>query len=221
MSDIFQEVDNELRRDRLQRLWDQNGLVIITAAIGIVIAVTLGVGYNAWRSSVNEAASERYAVLIEEISALDPEEAQTRLQTFLSQEDNGYGVLASFRLAESLFASGDVEGAARGYEAIATRGDLPPSIRDFASIMAASVLVGKASAADIEARLSKVLANANGLQGQAREVLALALLLDDEPLAARDLLQRHLAETALTKAMALRAQILLDEALLKLRVSAE
>ena len=55
------------------------------------------------------------------------------------------------------------------------------------------------------------------MRGQAREILALSYLLADQPLQARDLLLVHLDTTAVSQAMKLRANILLDEALKKLQ----
>ena len=39
MSDIFREVDEEVRRERLQQLWDRHGNLIVALALLIVIAV--------------------------------------------------------------------------------------------------------------------------------------------------------------------------------------
>jgi hypothetical protein len=219
VSDIFQEVDNELRRDRLSRFWNENGIIIISAAIAIVVAVTVSVIYKGIQNSRNEAAFERYTAMLDTAAAA--EDVAQVLRQFVDQEDNGYGVLAQFRLAKTLADDEKFADAAALYEQIATRGDLPVTVRDFANLMAGASLVGQASAADIQARLGKMLDAPNGFRGQAREVYALALLLEDDPLAARDLLQAHIAETAMTPAMRLRAQILLDEALQKLRLSGE
>ncbi len=219
MSDIFQEVDNELRRDRLSRFWNENGIIIISAAVAIVVAVTIGVIYKGIQNSRNEAAFERYQVMLEAVG--EAEDATQLLQEFVDQEDNGYGVLAQFRLAETLAGDKKFAEAAALYEKIAIRGDLPVTVRDFANLMAGASLIGQASASDIQARLGKMLDTPNGFRGQAREVYALSLLMGDDPLAARDLLQVHIAETATTPAMRLRAQILLDEALQKLRLSSE
>lgn len=219
MSDIFQEVDNELRRDRLSRFWNENGIIIITAAVAIVVAVTIGVIYKSIQNSRNEAASERYTAMLETVA--DAEDAAQILQKFAQEEDNGYGVLSQFRLAKMLADEKKWTEAAAIYETIAGRGDLPITIRDFANLMAGASLVGQAGAEDIRARLGKMLEVPNGFKGQAREIYALALLLDDDPVAARDLLQLHIVETATTPALRLRAQILLDEALQKLRLSGE
>ena len=45
MSDIFREVDEDLRREQYKRLWDRFGGYVIGLAVLIVVAVG---GYKAW-----------------------------------------------------------------------------------------------------------------------------------------------------------------------------
>ena len=67
MSDIFAEVDADLRRDRWQALWDRYGFLVIGGAVGIVLLVAIIVGYRAFQQSQNEAASLRYEALLQQI----------------------------------------------------------------------------------------------------------------------------------------------------------
>ena len=217
MSDIFQEIDNELRRDRLSRFWDQNGLVIIVASVALVLVVTVSVIFSSWRASQNEASSERYEQLLERLDGASIDEKVNALETFIREEDRGYKVLSQMRLAALMATSGDYETAARMFEEVAANGQLPLVVRDYATLQAGAALVSVVAPADIEARLSKILQNQHGMRGQAREILALSYLLADQPLQARDLLLVHLDTTATSQAMKLRANILLDEALKKLK----
>ncbi len=217
MSDIFQEIDNELRRDRLSRFWDQNGLVIIVASVALVLVVTVSVIFSSWRASQNEASSERYEQLLERLDGASIDEKVNALETFIREEDRGYKVLSQMRLAALMATSGDYETAARMFEEVAANGQLPLVVRDYATLQAGAALVSVVAPADIEARLSKILQNQHGMRGQAREILALSYLLADQPLQARDLLLVHLDTTAISQAMKLRANILLDESLKKLK----
>ncbi|MGZ9092727.1 MAG: tetratricopeptide repeat protein, partial [Rhodoplanes sp.] len=45
MSDIFREVDEEVRREQLKRLWDRYGLLFIATAVLLVAAVGAWRGY--------------------------------------------------------------------------------------------------------------------------------------------------------------------------------
>ncbi len=39
MSDIFQEVDEEVRREKLQQLWERHSNLIVSLALLVVLAV--------------------------------------------------------------------------------------------------------------------------------------------------------------------------------------
>ena len=46
MSDIFREIDEELRRDNLLKLWSRYGRYVVAVA---VLALVVAVGIVAWR----------------------------------------------------------------------------------------------------------------------------------------------------------------------------
>ena len=50
MSDIFQEVDEEVRRERLKKLWDRYGNYVVAAAVVVVLAVAAWRGYGWWQA---------------------------------------------------------------------------------------------------------------------------------------------------------------------------
>ncbi|RMD61147.1 MAG: hypothetical protein D6826_10685, partial [Alphaproteobacteria bacterium] len=47
MADIFKEVDEELRRESLEKIWKKYGAWIIAAAVALILAVA---GYQAWQA---------------------------------------------------------------------------------------------------------------------------------------------------------------------------
>ena len=49
MSDVFKEVDEDLRREQLKSIWDRFGAYIIGAAVLIVVATA---GYRLWADVV-------------------------------------------------------------------------------------------------------------------------------------------------------------------------
>ena len=86
MSDIFPEVDAELRQDRM-RAWESYRAFIIGGALFIVVAVSAVTGVQAYTNYQNEAASARYDALQDEIGALDDSAAKIdRLNAFAAAE---------------------------------------------------------------------------------------------------------------------------------------
>ena len=212
MSDIFDEVNAELRRDKSSMLWKQYGRYLIGGAVGVVVLVAAVTGYNGWNASRQEAASERYNALVEAIGDTSDGEARTALTNeFLAQSNGGYDALASFVSAFDLAQNGDFDGAVARFDALSSRGEIPLSLRDFARLQAAIVLLdSQASFEDIEARLGRLLVEGHDLQPMAREVLALAHMGNDQPLAARTFLLQQLEDPLSNNLSRDRARIMLS-----------
>ncbi len=175
MSDIFREIDEELRRDNLLKLWSRYGRYVIAVA---VLAILVAGGIVAWRS---HQASERRAQGLRYSNALalaregkDGEAA--KLFALLAQEGGGYGLLAAFEEAELLAKSGDKKGAIAAYDRLAGSSDIDPEFRDLAVLLSVmhGFLDGDASAA-IE-RLQPLTAAGNPWRASALDLTAAAKL---------------------------------------------
>jgi len=115
VSDIFREIDEELRRDNLLKLWSRYGRYIIAIA---VFALVVAGGIVAWRDhqlSERRAQSTRYAAAL--TLARDGKEADAvKVFAAIADEGGGYAILASFEEAALLAKSGDREAAAAAYD---------------------------------------------------------------------------------------------------------
>jgi hypothetical protein len=213
VSDIFSEVDAELRQDRMRAFWESYRAFIIGGALFIVVAVSAVTGVQAYTNYQNEAASARYDALQDEIGALDDSAVKIdRLNAFAAAENNGYGILAAFAASVELAVQGQGEAALAGFDALTGNGGVPDSMRDYARLQAATILLDNNGAIDeIAARLTPILANDNALRATARDILALAYVLADDPLQARLLYQEQLADETATRLARQRAQIMLGE----------
>ena len=76
MSDIFREVDEELRQDQFKTLWKKYGWMIIAV---VVIAIGGVGGKQAWDAYQQDKAyqlSDRYASAMQAVETADLERAQ-------------------------------------------------------------------------------------------------------------------------------------------------
>ncbi len=152
MSDIFREIDEELRRDNLLKLWGRYGRYIVGVA---VVALAIAGGVVAWRDhqlSERRAQSARYAGALALAGAGKTAEAVT-VFTAISHEGGGYAVLASFEEAALRAKSGDRKGAVAAYERIAEASGVDPAFRDLARLLA--VMQGS-PAADPKATIARL-----------------------------------------------------------------
>ena len=176
MSDdsFIREVEEELRSDRLKRVWDSFGPFIIGAAILIVVATVGYEGYKYYTDRQASASGDRFLAALNLANDGKPDEALAALQ---SLEKDGYGsypVLAQMRTATVLQEKGDTAGAVAAFDAVAADSSAPDVVRDMARIRAAYILVDTGSAADVAERAEPLSADTNPLRHAAREVLGLA-----------------------------------------------
>lgn len=170
---IFREVDEELRSDRMRRFWRQFGPYVIGAAIAIVLLVAINEGWAWWQNSQAAASSDRLYAALELADGGDVEAAKTALEEVAASGSGGYPTLARFREAGLIAANGDADAAIVAYDALATS-ESNPRLRELALVMAGNLLVDAGTLAEVESRVAAIAVEGNPLRNAAREVLGLA-----------------------------------------------
>lgn len=171
MSDIFQEVDEEVRRERLEQLWKQYGNYIIAALILVLACIAAWRGYVYWQERKAAEAGAAY----EAASALADEgkhtEAQAAFAKLASEGTAGYRTLARFREAAQLGLS-DAKAAVAAYDALAADASLGRSLQDLAAVRAGLLLVDTAPYQELVTRVEPLTATDRPFRHSARELLA-------------------------------------------------
>ena len=180
MSDIFREVEEDLRHDRYQKLWDRYGLYVILVAVGLVAIAAATAGWRAYSRAQAEAASERFTALVAEAKA-NPDRAAEILSAGAETLPSGYETLTRFRAAGTLADQGNTAGAVTALDAIAADATTPDIFRGLAQIKAATLIVDGAPIVDIQARLLPLTDAGNPWRNDARELLGLAEMKADHP----------------------------------------
>ena len=136
MTDIFQEVDEEVRRDKAAEFWKKYQNVIIAGAILIVLAAA---GFRYWQyenEKAAQAAGDEFQAAIAAFDAGKPNEAFGGLAKIATGAPGGYRVLAEMTEAGAKAAT-DPAGAIAAFQAIAGNGSVDPLFRDAAKLRAA------------------------------------------------------------------------------------
>ncbi len=194
MADIFQEVEEDLKRERVEVLWKKYGKWAIGAAV-IVVAATAGFqGWESYKSTVQAEKSATFASALELIQDGKEGEATAKL-TSLAQTDDGYGTLARFEQARLLAEAGDTVAAVKIWDEVAASSPPLSTLKDVAALLAAMHLVEDGDITDVKQRLAS-LAVANGaFRYSAIELQAIVALREGDPTAAKALFQQLVDET--------------------------
>jgi hypothetical protein len=136
MSDIFQEVDEEVRRDKAAEFWKKYQNVILVAAAVIVLA---SAGFRYWqyeRQKAEQAAGDQFQQALSALDGGKLAEAKAGFDQIAAQGPTGYRALAQMAAA-GVKASSDPQGAIAAFDAVAGDAAINPLLRDTARLRAA------------------------------------------------------------------------------------
>jgi hypothetical protein len=173
VSDIFREVDEEVRREQLKKLWDRYGNYVVAAAVLLVTAVAVWRGYMWWeakKAAETGAAFEAATTLAE---AGKRSEAETAFAKIATDGTAGYRHLARMREAAEL-AQGDAKAAIAAYDQIVADRAVGPVLQDLAALRAGALLIDTGALEEAQRRLEPLAANDRTFRHTAREFLVLA-----------------------------------------------
>lgn len=189
MSDIFEEVGEDLRRDQYVKLWKAYGKYLVAIIAAIVLGTATGVGYQEYASSRKNAASDLYEDAVTLLRDGNEVEAQLKLTELGASTDGVYKVLGVLREAAILGNGDGRDDAVALYDRIVSGGvDAPPLLRDLAGLRAALLVMDSASSEEISVRLAPLAKDGAPFRYSARELQGVLALRDGDLETAREIL---------------------------------
>ena len=184
MSELFDEVDEEVRRDQLKRLWDKYSIFIIAGALLIIAGVGGWRGYQYLEAKKAAEAGAAFDKAIELSEANKHTEAEAAFNDLAAKAPSGYRMLARLRAAAEV-ASHDPKAAAKLYDDIAADRSIGTDQQDLAKVRAAGLLVDSAAYSEMLQRLESSTGPEATFRHTARELLALSAWRANDTAAAR------------------------------------
>jgi len=190
MADVFDEISDDLRREKLNQFWKENGAWIIG---GIIAAVFLTAFLSFWRQWEYRQAAAATTELVRLVTSADP----ARLENFAKASDKNHATAARFLAAGNYLEHGDKDHATALYNDIAATFGIDAAYRDLARLLS---VVQRLDGGDPE-KLKKELSGLSGdknpwrytareleallaaRQGQAQEAVAALTKITADPLA--------------------------------------
>ena len=206
---LAREVDEELRREQLLKLWEQYGTYVLAAVLAIVVGIGGYKYYEHRRAEAAEAAGARLALAEQELTHNKKAEAQRTLEEIAASGPVGYATLARLRLAAAAREAGKTAEAVSAYEAIAKESGIDPMIADYAQLQAALLALDGASWTEMQNRLNGLTQDSNAWRFSARELLALAAQKAGKTEDARVEYQHLLSDRGTPPGIAERARVML------------
>jgi hypothetical protein len=184
VADIFREVDEEVRREKLQRLWERHSNLIVAIALLIVLAVAGWRGYEWWEGKKATESGAQFEAAIALAESGKQAEAQAAFAKVAQDGSTGYRILARFREAAET-AKTDPAAAAKLYDSLATDSSLDRALRDLAAVREGLILVDTAPLAEMTAKLESLTTADRPFRHTARELLALSAWRNGDTAAAK------------------------------------
>lgn len=168
MTDIFREVEEDVRRERFENIWKSYGNYIIA----FVVLVFAGIG--GWQMWDRHDRAEREKIASQLVAAqriTNPRDAANAFHE-LTDAPKGYGKLARLAQANAMVAAGQRDDGIALYKQIAA--DDSGTVGTVARLRAAWAMADSAGRAQLNDLLQPLLAPGSAWRQNAQEVLAYA-----------------------------------------------
>lgn len=207
---IFREVDEELRKERLQAIWKKYGTWIVGGVVGVVLIVGgLGIWQN-WQVSQRQAAGDEFIQALKLVSKGEGEKAAKLFEKLSDDSPSGYELLARLHLAATRAKNGQTAEAEILYKKIAVDPSVDKILGDYAKLNLALLRLDGASYKETSEALGSFVTAKGTWRGTALEVIALAAMKEGKLDEAKKNFNEIIAARSLPSALKRRAQIMLD-----------
>jgi len=209
--DIFQEVEEDLKRERNEALWRKYGKYIVGVAAVIVLGVAGREGWKSYKENSRIENGTRMANAIELAQAGEEKQdaALGALDAIIADGNAGFVALGHFQKAAVYLRAGAKDSAVAELEAIAGNSDVEKIYRDLAVVQIAMNNADGANSKDLIARLEPIAVPENPWYYSAREMIAMLHIAVGEIEAAKPLLTEIADDSEAPSGMRARASEIL------------
>ncbi len=157
MADIFAEVDEAMKRERLEKLWAQHGKWLIAAIVAIILGTA---GFSGWKSWNTNVQTHQTSLLLQAMESDNPAQALEKISGDIRPGLRGIALLSA---GGTLITDKNEDRAYAVFRKAAQDTSIPAEFRDLAILM--SVRLGARqdtegkSSTEFLSQLETILAN--------------------------------------------------------------
>lgn len=209
MTEIFREVDEDVRRDQMLKLWRAYGKYAVAVAMAVVLGVAGSVGWKEYSLRQRQAMGMQFSQALDLLHNDQAALAAERFAELAENAGDGYATLARLREAEARAAAGESDQAVAILDALAGDGAVDPELRDLAGLLAVLHLLDQGSSGDLGQRLEPLLDPGSAWFASAREISGLVAFRRGETESARTIFAELAADSSAPRGIRSRAADLL------------
>ena len=152
MSDVLRQIDEDLRKDKLNKLWKNYGLYIIVLIITIIVAVT---GYQIKVSSDKSSNQKLVETFLATSNNEDIENVLNNFDTIINSNNNYLSGLAELKKSNLLIKNGNYEEGLFVLKKVINNKKYDPVINDLATYLLLMLLLEDLNDNEFSTYLSK------------------------------------------------------------------
>ena len=175
MADIFDEVSEDLRQEKIAQIWKKFSKVIISFIVFVIISIFGYQSYINWKKNELNAQSE---VFFNALNNLDINNLQKSKEFFIKNSfgnGDGYEMLSIFGLAETHFQDNKLDKMIQNYKSIYENTSFDHYYRDLSRLLSV-IRDKKGSYLNLHDRLKPMLNSPRKLQTLAAELEIILLI---------------------------------------------
>ena len=176
MANIFNEVDEDIRKERYKNLWSNYGKYIIGFLILIVITFSLTQYFQAKNISDNKAILDLYYSAAEKIEKNQLDFANQELEIVYSEKNKTLAALSGFKLSETYLKNNQKEAALSLLEEITDNSSLETIYRELALYKYIMINFENININDIENKIASIGVNKKILSPYFQEIIGIKYL---------------------------------------------
>ncbi len=133
MSELFREIEEEVKRERLENIWKSFGRFAVWGSIGVIAATAIFVAWDNYSQHEAEIKTTQLVRGAERLAANDYTGANQAFSVLTDDDSSVYYTLAMVQKSMAQEKSGDMEAAKKTYEILAKK-DATKEGSEFASL---------------------------------------------------------------------------------------
>lgn len=187
---FLREVDEDVRRERLEQAWKKYGRIIITAALVLVGGTAVATYMRDHQNQKFEAATTQIAEVLQSLRADNSTDVQNRLATMAADLPEGQTTIARLYVAGLATEGNNREKALSQLAELAADQRIQPLYRNLARLTSIQLRLDTDEPAALRAELEPLMAAGQPWRFSAREAAALLAIKSGDTASARDLYEQ-------------------------------